>query len=658
MTKLQSDIDLPSEDASSLSPDQTLDPRKLARSSRFSKIFVRDPLMIFLFATFAIIIQLFYTTDFRVTLENFFFDIRTNWMPSVEPSGRVIMIAIDDISINTLEKDPLRIRTDSKKRPYLRTENMIQAASILANTESLAIGLLMPEHAFPAADLGMGELAQIIKYDHRIIIGTNGYNQTRPNLSELPPVLSQISSQVAGYETFRSRSNAIVRDLPFTSFRGLAEVETLPVKIAEIADPTFAAEYGRFTLKFRRESYIPVISLSDFLKSPDKYFAQLKDKVVIVGYTIVRDAGFQTTEHMLVNTPLTGLAPTIDKGISTTWLAAMAVDNLLKHETIRTAGGAITLIQTILVAVLCGLSWELGSLTASVTTFFIWGVLLTVHGIFYSWFSLSIPLADTFLATILISIFGAIRRLKFELMTMARQEASTDAKSAVASVQSHFLAGFASWLKTMTSDIVNLIRQSAGTAEDAKSKEIYRRAFAAGEDFGEYLEAIRQIPEMEDLSARKLSKEMIDVSELLSKILRRFEVKLEARKIPVVLELDENAIRLKTSPQLIDSILFNLISNAIKYSPDESEITIRCYRSSGRTTVVSVSDKGPGIPEELRDRIFERFYRIRDDRMYKAKGTGLGLYLCKYFAEKLGGRIEVISSIGEGSEFRVVLPWA
>jgi signal transduction histidine kinase len=628
-----------------------------AKSTEKWRIFARDPVMLFLFATFAIIANLFYTTDFRNTLENLFYDIRTNWMPPSSHSSNVIVIAIDDVSINTLEKDPLRIRTDSKKRPYLSTDVMTRIASILANTDAKAIALLMPEHAFPASDLGMSELAQIIKYDHRMIMGTNGYNQLSPNLSRLPPVLEQIDDQVTGYETFRSRSNAVVRTLPFTSYRGLSESETLPVKIAEIADPTFTAEYGFYTIKYRPTDFTPSISLAEFLNAPKHWMEKLSGKVVVVGYTVPRDAGFQTTEQMMANTPLTGQSPTIENGISTTWLTANAIDNLLNRETLKQASGAVTLIQTIIVALLCGFAWELGSLTASITTILIWGVLITIHSLIYGWISYSIPLADTFLATVLVSIFAAIRTLKTELMAMAGKEVSTEVKAEIASIQSHFLAGFASWLKDMTEMIVGLIRTSSSTTNpDSTSRDLYQRAFAAGEDFGEYLEAIRQIPEMESLSSKDLAKENLDLEDFIKKILRRFDIKLQARSISVKINIDEKSRTLRANPQLLDAIIFNFISNAIKYGPDNSPIVIQCTKAANRETIIAVIDRGPGIPNDLRERIFERFYRITDDRMYKSKGTGLGLYLCKYFAERIGGRVEVLSEVGVGSEFRVVLP--
>jgi signal transduction histidine kinase len=586
-------------------------------------------------------------------------------MPSERKSSSVFVIRIDDNSILQLEKDPLRLRVDSKKRPYLSVATMTKAVSILANSEAKAIAVLMPEYAFPATDIDMNELTTIVKYDQRIVIGTVGYNQPQPNLSKLPPVLAQIEDQVAGYETFRSRSNAIVRTLPYTNYRGLSETESLQVKIAEKADSSFASRYGSYSLKPLAPENFESIGLADFLADSRYWLNTIKNKVVVLGYTVPRDAGFQTTDPMFVHTPLTGFSPTLDNGISTTWLTANAIDNLLENDTIRKAPEVINLIQTIGVALLCGLFWEWGSLAGSLATIFCWILLLSIHSATYRWFSVSIPLADTFLVTTLIVVLAAIKSLRSELKFMAEQKAKTDAKSQIAHVQSHFLSGFATWLKSMTTKIVMLIKSSEDKEKSTQTSlhsnnggahELYYRAFAAAEDFNEYLEAINQIPELESARQRSLTKEETDIQKLVETVLKRFSVKIESGKILISVDIPPDAAKVKTNPQLLDAIIFNLIGNAIKYGSSGGLITIRSTRGKNNTIRISVIDQGPGIPKELQERIFERFYRIRDDRMYQAKGTGLGLFLCRYFAEHLGGMVDVESEEGSGSEFSVVLP--
>jgi signal transduction histidine kinase len=158
------------------------------------------------------------------------------------------------------------------------------------------------------------------------------------------------------------------------------------------------------------------------------------------------------------------------------------------------------------------------------------------------------------------------------------------------------------------------------------------------------------------LQQQALIREPIVIHDLVNMILRRFLVKIESRNLKIIVDIDASAEVVKSSPHLLDAIVFNFISNAIKYGPDAGEITIRAVRSRAGNTTISVLDQGPGIAEEQRERIFDRFYRIGDARQHQVKGTGLGLFLCKYFAEGLGGHVELETEVGAGSEFRLVLP--
>lgn len=113
-------------------------------------------------------------------------------------------------------------------------------------------------------------------------------------------------------------------------------------------------------------------------------------------------------------------------------------------------------------------------------------------------------------------------------------------------------------------------------------------------------------------------------------------------------EINEPEVNL--SRKNVRSIVYNLLSNAIKYkAPDRApDILIRTEASDGYT-LLSVSDNGAGIEEDKREAIFERHTRLRND----VEGTGLGLFIVKRMVEDAGGKIEVQSTLGEGSTFKV-----
>jgi len=105
----------------------------------------------------------------------------------------------------------------------------------------------------------------------------------------------------------------------------------------------------------------------------------------------------------------------------------------------------------------------------------------------------------------------------------------------------------------------------------------------------------------------------------------------------------------------VEQVLINLVSNAIKYSPDGGVVTVRA-EVRGDMLEVSVADQGIGISEEDRARLFQRYQRVGGSRSQSIRGTGLGLYLSKGFVESHGGTLTVESTPGAGSTFTFTLP--
>ncbi|HXK12394.1 MAG TPA: HAMP domain-containing sensor histidine kinase [Vicinamibacteria bacterium] len=137
---------------------------------------------------------------------------------------------------------------------------------------------------------------------------------------------------------------------------------------------------------------------------------------------------------------------------------------------------------------------------------------------------------------------------------------------------------------------------------------------------------------------------------------------VEAYRFPIeqlgfVLELDvaEDLPEMEIDPEALSQALINLLNNAIKYSPQERSIRVSARREGDRV-LVTVKDRGIGIPKSEQKRIFEKFYRVESSLVHATKGSGLGLALVQHIAEAHGGRVEVASAPGEGSAFTLSLP--
>lgn len=110
-------------------------------------------------------------------------------------------------------------------------------------------------------------------------------------------------------------------------------------------------------------------------------------------------------------------------------------------------------------------------------------------------------------------------------------------------------------------------------------------------------------------------------------------------------------------PDRLYEVIANLVDNAAKYSPEDSEVAVT-VEVQGKEGIVSVHNDGPGIPPEEQSRIFEKFHRLDSGDSKETYGYGLGLYLCRYLVEAMGGRIWVESEPGQGATFRFALPLA
>lgn len=117
-----------------------------------------------------------------------------------------------------------------------------------------------------------------------------------------------------------------------------------------------------------------------------------------------------------------------------------------------------------------------------------------------------------------------------------------------------------------------------------------------------------------------------------------------------------NVSEMRADYEKLDQVLRNLVTNAIKYIPENREIHISWDYDDDGAVVMKVKDDGPGIPKEHHDRLFERFYRIDKGRSRDKGGTGLGLAIVKHIVLAHGGRVEVRSDVGRGTEFLCYFP--
>lgn len=148
----------------------------------------------------------------------------------------------------------------------------------------------------------------------------------------------------------------------------------------------------------------------------------------------------------------------------------------------------------------------------------------------------------------------------------------------------------------------------------------------------------------------------VRLEEILKNIVEFLETRASQKAQSLTLELPETPVpELTADPIAIESIFGNLVSNAINYTQEGGEIIV-AVDMAGINLRVSVKDNGFGIADKYLDKIFDRFYRVKDDKTRYITGTGLGLPIVKGLLDSMGGFIDVESEPGKGSVFTVLLP--
>ncbi|HUB93833.1 MAG TPA: PAS domain-containing sensor histidine kinase [Verrucomicrobiae bacterium] len=153
----------------------------------------------------------------------------------------------------------------------------------------------------------------------------------------------------------------------------------------------------------------------------------------------------------------------------------------------------------------------------------------------------------------------------------------------------------------------------------------------------------------------EVSESTLAIDELVRQVVKDVTPSADAKHLQLYLALNDGPMTITSDAQLIKEALVNLLTNAIKYTPESGHIEIQVKRS-GNNTVISIRDTGYGIPARVQKQIFTKFFRADNILLHDVSGTGLGLYLTKMIAQGLKGDLWFESIENKGSTFYLSLP--
>ena len=221
--------------------------------------------------------------------------------------------------------------------------------------------------------------------------------------------------------------------------------------------------------------------------------------------------------------------------------------------------------------------------------------------------------------------------------------------SGTETLRTDFIANVSHELKTPLAVMGNYaaMLQRPGITEDEKNE--YAKAISeAARKLAQLITNILKLNKLENQQIFPQPKEF-DLSEQLCECLLVFEDAWEAKNLEIETDIQDD-VRIKSDPELLSLVWNNLISNAVKFTPDGGTIGLS-LKTQGSSVVVQVRDTGCGMKPEVGQHIFEKFYQ--GDTSHATQGNGLGLALVKRVVDILNGEIGVQSVYGQGSTFTV-----
>ncbi len=268
------------------------------------------------------------------------------------------------------------------------------------------------------------------------------------------------------------------------------------------------------------------------------------------------------------------------------------------------------------------------------------------------WIRLSQPLVGLFLGYYFVVPFRLIREYKKRWDFQKKHELLLQ----VEELKTNFMSLVTHDLKTPVARIQGLAEVLLRKADERlidRDKETVRTIIDSTDELNHFISSILELSKIESrrLTIQKQSK---DINQLIERSIDGLKPQAKAKGISLRSNL-EPLFPIKFDPSLISKVINNLIDNALKYSEPGSEVSIESREIDG-CVEVAITDQGIGMTEEELDQLFTRFYRAKNDTTTKIAGTGLGLYLTKYFVEAHGGSVVVESEVGKGSTFRIRLP--
>ncbi|UOF00905.1 CHASE2 and HATPase_c domain-containing protein [Bdellovibrio reynosensis] len=574
-------------------------------------------------------------------LESYLYDLRVRFAPAEEVSENIELVLYDQKSVENLKTN-------------LDLNVLGKIVSAVAKDQPKYIMLNVALTEIPGTPIEKKNLARILESVPSLAVTSDdlplkgdqeGLSLAAPyNNVKIVSAPRTADLKVNAKDGVTRRMLVSYQDQPLFHAEAAAAFNPEVKSLDKISGQFEFARSSQVFINFNRPGTYPRISAGDILnQSPTGKF---KNKVVIIGndtgqsnqdYILTpysREVMAMTTSEMhanMIDTIIKNAAPTpIPKWINFLIIWLVSVFTVHVVLTMSPAKGILTLGGTVV-----------GFILASVALF--WTANL--------WIGQAAPL----LAIFLCYYFFIPYRLIVENRRSWEYYQKNKLLSQVEELKTNFISMMSHDLKTPIARIQGMTDMilKDSVALSTQQREAVDTIKHSSDDLLKFINAILNYGRIESQGVQ-LNLQSKDINSLLQEVIRKHEFLAKVKRIQIVSEL-EPLFPVPVDSDLMKQVFSNLVENAIKYSPEDTKILVSSEESDTKV-VVQVADQGPGIPADELQNIFMKFFRSKNVKSSPIKGSGLGLYLAKYFTELHEGRIFVESSHGNGSTFTVELP--
>ena len=579
-------------------------------------------------------------------VEALFYDARVRVKPVSPPSGHIELVAVDPTTVERLGRVP-----DANDHIALLTH--LKEAGVRS-----VVYLINPNEVVGALD-DLQKLTGVMTSIPNFFVAVPEMAlRGEEDVFKLLPPFEKLTAMSAPKTADRNifAGDEVTRRM-ITSYQGQM---TLHPVVARLFNPAIADERkirGLFEylqsnqvyIDFRPTRTYPTSSFSNITTSPSGSqpdLSRFKDKIVLIGRDI------QTTTKDYARTPFSRDVV----AMTALELNANMFDTLIMNSApVRTPAWldlfvtALISILTVYVVLTLKPTRGLAILGSTMLAFFAFSFLLFWLG------GVWINMAQPFISIFICYYFFIPYRLIIENRRSWEYLQKNKLLTQVEELKTNFLSMMSHDLKTPIARIqgmTDVVLQDPANLS-ARQKEALKTLSKSSQELLEFVSSILNLGRIE---SKEIQLHMIsrDPNSLLIEVIEKLDYLAKPKGIEIVAEL-EPLFSVKMDVDLIRQVFSNLVENAIKYSHENSRILVTSEESQGRI-IIQVSDQGMGIPEEELAHVFAKFYRSKEVKSSPIKGSGLGLYLARYFVELHNGTISVDSRPGVGSTFTVDLP--